>query len=187
MVGDAETNALSGLTTMNIDVLKVGHHGSDTSSPNSFLNKVDPEHSIISVGKNSYGHPSQTTLANLNSVGSKVYRTDKSGTIIVTSDGNKITVNKSETPVVATAEPSKPSPTKPVATKPAATKPVATKPVATKPPSTTASKDKDTIVYGTKTGEKYHKSGCSSLSRSKIPMTLQEAKSKGLTACSRCH
>jgi Predicted hydrolase (metallo-beta-lactamase superfamily) len=77
------------------DVLKVGHHGSHTSSSSAFLAKVSPKYAIISVGKdNSYGHPAQTTLDKLNGIGAKVYRTDQSGTIVVESDGTKITVKE---------------------------------------------------------------------------------------------
>lgn len=173
-IGDAETAALAKLPAINMDVLKVGHHGSDTSSTLSFLKKVDPEHSVISVGGNSYGHPTGSALANLNTVGSKVYRTDKSGTIIISSNGDKIEVNKSPSKAVASA--SAPP-----------TKTPATKPKSTNPPSTGTTTPKTTTVYGTATGSKYHKSGCRYLSKSKIPMTLSEAKASGLTACSVCH
>lgn len=74
------------------DVLKVGHHGSCTSSITYFLNKVKPKYSVISVGDNNYGHPCQDTLSRLNIVGSKVYRTDEKGTIIATTDGKNVTI-----------------------------------------------------------------------------------------------
>ncbi len=68
--------------------------GSRTSTNNEFLDSVNPQIAIISVGKdNSYKHPSNTTLNKLNKRGIKVYRTDESGTIIVNSDGKNITVN----------------------------------------------------------------------------------------------
>lgn len=73
------------------DVLKVGHHGSQYSSTSDFLNKVNPKYAIIEVGKNNtYDHPKQTTLDKLNKLGTKIYRTDESGTIILTSDGKNI-------------------------------------------------------------------------------------------------
>ena len=63
-----------------IDVLKVGHHGSRTSSSKSFINEIRPEYSIISVGKNNrYGHPNKETLNSLKN--SKIYRTDQDGSI----------------------------------------------------------------------------------------------------------
>lgn len=75
------------LNYLDVDVLKVGHHGSDTSSSQEFLTHVKPEYAIIEVGKdNKYGHPKQVTIDNLKSVGlteNDIYRTDKNGTILV--------------------------------------------------------------------------------------------------------
>ena len=66
----------------NIDILKVGHHGSKTSSGKEFINKIKPTYSIISVGKkNKFGHPNKEVLNNL--VNSKIYRTDKQGSIVL--------------------------------------------------------------------------------------------------------
>ena len=76
------------------DVLKVGHHGSHSSTTQEFLDKVDPTYAIISCGKdNDYGHPHKETLEKLNKKGVKVLRTDLNGTIIATSDGSKISFN----------------------------------------------------------------------------------------------
>ena len=64
------------------DILKVGHHGSSTSTYQKFLNQIKPNYAIISVGKNNdYGHPNATILKRLNNIGAKVFRTDESGTI----------------------------------------------------------------------------------------------------------
>ena len=64
-----------------IDVLKVGHHGSRTSSSKDFIDKVNPKYSVISVGKNNrYGHPNKEVLENLKD--SKIYRTDQDGSIM---------------------------------------------------------------------------------------------------------
>ncbi len=71
------------------DVLKIGHHGSSTSTSNNFLTKVNPKITIVSVGKdNSYGHPTQETLDKIKNT--TVYRTDISGSIVITSDGKTI-------------------------------------------------------------------------------------------------
>ncbi len=65
----------------NIDVLKVGHHGSKTSSSELFINEIDPKYSVISVGKNNrYGHPNKEVLNNLNN--SRIYRTDQDGSVV---------------------------------------------------------------------------------------------------------
>ena len=77
-----------------IDVLKVAHHGSSSSSSKKFLNQTKPEISIISCGKdNDYGHPHKETLQSLKKIDSEVYRTDLLGTIRLVSDG---TTNKLE-------------------------------------------------------------------------------------------
>ena len=84
-MGDAsivrEKDILDEYNINNIDVLKVGHHGSKTSSSELFINSIDPRYSIISVGKNKYGHPNVEVLNNLSN--SKIYRTDKCGNIVV--------------------------------------------------------------------------------------------------------
>ena len=80
--GDAEEEIEQKLEVGKVNILKVGHHGSDTSSSENFLQKIAPEVAIISVGEgNSYGHPSQIVLDRLEQIGSKVYRTDEAGNI----------------------------------------------------------------------------------------------------------
>lgn len=74
------------------DVLKVGHHGSDTSTGYRFLNEVMPDYGVISVGaNNSYGHPCEEPLSRLQDAGVILYRTDELGTVIATSDGKEVT------------------------------------------------------------------------------------------------
>lgn len=74
------------------NVLKLGHHGSDTSSSQEFLEAVNPEIAIIQVGKdNDFGHPSRRVLKRLERLGAKVFRTDLEGTIRLFSDGTQIT------------------------------------------------------------------------------------------------
>lgn len=91
--GDAEELIESEVLNFDIDsdVLKVGHHGSTTSSSIEFLNKVSPEISIISCGiNNKFNHPSKSTLENLSNINSSIYRTDEDGTIVLSSNGFKI-------------------------------------------------------------------------------------------------
>ncbi|WP_034868382.1 ComEC/Rec2 family competence protein [Clostridium lundense] len=78
------------------DVLKLGHHGSRTSSSTVYLNKVNPKYAVVSLGKgNDYGHPHKETMNKLKSMGVKLYRTDEGGNIIATSDGKDIKFNVS--------------------------------------------------------------------------------------------
>ena len=88
---DKEKNILERYNISNIDVLKVGHHGSKTSSSKNFINKINPKYSIISVGKNNrYGHPNKEVLNNLDH--SKIYRTDENGSIMFKIKNNKLKI-----------------------------------------------------------------------------------------------
>ena len=78
-----------------VDVLKVGHHGSKTSSNDFFLKAVKPEYAVISMGaRNRYGHPHQQTLSNLEAIGAQIFRTDINGSIILNIDGGRLTLQK---------------------------------------------------------------------------------------------
>ncbi len=81
-----------------IDVLKVGHHGSKTSSSTEFVNTVLPSYAVFEVGQgNSYGHPHKEVLERYEKLGADILRTDEMGTIIISSDGRNLTVNKDGT------------------------------------------------------------------------------------------
>ena len=94
-MGDAgvevEEELLQKYNLKDIEVLKVGHHGSKTSSGKKIIKKINPKYSIISVGKNNrYGHPNDSVLDNLEY--SKIYRTDKNGSIIFKIRNNKLEI-----------------------------------------------------------------------------------------------
>ena len=94
---DAEHDLIDADADLSADVLKVPHHGSDTSSSYVFLRAVMPSYAVISVGKgNAYGHPVEDTLSRLKDVGAEVIRTDELGTIICDSDGHSITFNSNQ-------------------------------------------------------------------------------------------
>jgi len=154
--GDAEAESEGQITAdIKADVLKVGHHGSSAATSESFLKKVNPSAAVISVGKdNSYGHPSKVTLERLNRAGVKVYRTDKAGTIIATSNGKDISIDKSPSAYESDN-------------------------------SNNNNKNTSVTVYITKTGTKYHRDGCKYLSKSKIAISLEQAK-KSYGPCSVC-
>ncbi len=171
--GDAEQQIESKILNSGIDadILKVGHHGSDTASSGSFISAVTPKMAIISCGKsNSYGHPHYETLARLDNAGADIYRTDEVGTVIVTADMEKnISVDKKASAIKENAPPVV---------------------VVTQQPkqetNVVVSDKASQVVYITRTGKKYHRDGCSYL-KSRIPSTVGDAKRTGLGACSRCN
>ena len=78
---------------LSADVLKVGHHGSITSSTPAFLDAVNPKIALVSVGVgNTYGHPSAAVMADLVRRGAQVLRTDRLGTVVVATDGRNVVV-----------------------------------------------------------------------------------------------
>ena len=99
LTGDAEEQVeeqlleMYGTDMLDCDILKVGHHGSDSSSTSEFLAAVTPEFALISCGEgNSYGHPHAVTVTNLTAIGADIYRTDELGSIILTTDGELIKI-----------------------------------------------------------------------------------------------
>lgn len=96
-MGDCEEECEKDINEYNIDVLKVGHHGSNTSSSKEFINKIKPKYAIISVGNNNkYNHPSSEVLEILESVGANIYKTSELGTIVVRSNGEDINIERKE-------------------------------------------------------------------------------------------
>lgn len=171
--GDAEQVIETQLLNSDIDadVLKVGHHGAGSSSAPSFIKAVSPEVAVISCGEgNSYGHPHDDTLAILNEVGADIYRTDEQGTIQVTADQHKkITVDKKASTVKENAPPTENNEEQ-----------------EENNDNSSISDNQGEVVYRTRTGSKYHRSGCSYL-KSKIETTVSEAQTMGLGPCSRCN
>lgn len=175
--GDAEEQALRDITAdISADVYKVGHHGSETSTFGWMLDKMKPKHAVISCGAgNSYGHPDQAVLDLFKKYDVKVYATYELGTIIATSDGKNITLDKNAMTIQTNAPP--------VVT-------TQEEPKSSYEESNNASNNnynqQERIVYRTKSGKKYHRAGCSYL-KSCIEVTLSEALSRGLSPCSRCN
>ena len=98
-MGDAssttEKEILDKYNLPNMDVLKVGHHGSKTSSGKEFIDEINPKYSVISVGKNNrYGHPNKEVLDVLSN--SKIYRTDEDGSIMFKIKNNRLKIETCE-------------------------------------------------------------------------------------------
>ena len=188
--GDAEATSemdmVKGGADLKCDVLKVGHHGSKTSTCSNFLSKVSPKYAVVSVGKdNKYNHPSQSTMDRLRDI--SVYRTDENGTIVMTSDGNNIkfscapgshnghnegaSTGTGRNKTVTTKEKKKPA--------------VVTN--ANKTNNNINANNNEQMVWISETGKKYHnKSNCGKMNpdrATKIP--LSKAK-KNYDPCKKC-
>lgn len=105
--GDAERGAeqdmLDAGCNLGATVLKVGHHGSETSTSYPFLREVSPEYAVISVGTdNSYGHPTEAALSRLRDAEVALYRTDLQGTVVAVSDGETVTFTVEKNPDIQT-------------------------------------------------------------------------------------
>lgn len=175
-MGDAEISVehdiMSAGYDVSADVLKVGHHGSDSSTSDAFVKKVNPKYAVISVGENNrYGHPTNSVLAILQNNNVDVYRTDEVGTIVFVCDGVSYSINKNKSTIQINAPPVTNEKTS----------------IEEDNKNTQTNNENNTaVVYRTKTGSKYHNAGCSYL-KSQIETTVSEAKSMGLGPCSRCN
>ena len=97
LMGDAESEIENSINVGEVDLLKVGHHGSHSSSTKSFIDKVNPKYAVILVGKdNKYGHPHAETMELLKRKGIEVHRSDECGDIVFKSSGNGLTVDCKE-------------------------------------------------------------------------------------------
>ena len=183
---DEESDILDEDYELESTVLKVGHHGSDTSTSYKFLNEVLPKYAVISVGEgNSYGHPTEDTLSRLRDADVKVLRTDMQGDIICKSDGEKVsfTVEKNaDADTFGTLEPN--STQKKSAT-------------TTKSESTVKKEEQKTsggssYVLNTNT-KKFHRPDCSSVGQMKdknrqdFTGTRDEVIRMGYDPCKRCN
>lgn len=180
--GDAEREAeqvvLNSGTDLKATVLKVGHHGSDTSTTYPFLREIMPKYAVISVGSgNSYGHPTEDALSRLRDADVKVFRTDMQGDIFCTSDGKDITfsVTKNADADVFGGIGQNSTQTTP-----------------TTPPTTTPSTQPTTapvadMVWIPKTGSKYHRNSSCSNMKNPSQVTKSQAINRGYEPCKKCY
>lgn len=98
LCGDMEAGAeeflLKSGVNLKSDIIKLGHHGSSTSTSWDFIKAVNPSASVISVGKNNFGHPSPMVMGRVRDMGSMLYRTDESGAVILTFTGDGVKIKR---------------------------------------------------------------------------------------------
>lgn len=155
------------------DVLKVGHHGSKGSTSDLFLSGVTPDYAVLSVGRNSYGHPTAQCLNRLRMAGIKLFRTDEQGSIIAVSDGENIAWNCSPTESWKSGEKTKELHNNDS--------------ISNDDEGQNKGGNNGGVVYITKSGKKYHSYGCRFLKKSCIEISLENAKAKGYEPCSVCN
>jgi len=189
LTGDAEHNAESVMCSSGLvlesDVLSIAHHGSATATSYDFLKQVLPEYAVISCGQdNQYGHPDRDTMDKLYSMEIDVYRTDKQGTIIAISDGQKI--EWSQEP----CNDYSPGDTSDTGTQPQET--VDSAPVIGESPIPEPEMKEDTstgdTVWKSSTGSKYHSiPNCGNLNPDNATeITQNQAEAMGLGRCKNC-
>ena len=96
---ETEESMINAGLNLESQVLKVAHHGSKYSTSTEFIEAVNPTYAVISVGENPYGHPSPETIQRLLNAGVIIYSTQVSGTIIIGTDGQAITIHGNPTPI----------------------------------------------------------------------------------------
>lgn len=149
--GDAESKSENDLladgTNLKSDVLLVGHHGSNSSTSQSFLNAVNPKYAVIQVGKNSYGHPTSEIIKRLNDKKINIYRNDTQGTIIFSSDGENITTSQNAWKPTATLAPKATAKSSAKQAPKVTTKPVATQSPKSATPKPTEQLKQESVSY----------------------------------------
>lgn len=178
--GDASSSVISAASVGHVDVLKVGHHGSKTSTTNSLVAALQPKFAVIEVGAgNSYGHPTSQALNALANNNVTVYRTDTDGTCVATCDGSATTWETGVTTPHSAAFSTAASQSQSGSSSASQSGGAASG-------SQSPGGSGDVVVYKTRTGECYHRAGCSSLKKSSFETTVAAAKAEGLRPCKNC-
>ncbi len=182
---DAEQKMLDTKQNLSATVLKVGHHGSDTSTTYPFLRDIMPQYAVISVGKdNSYGHPTEAVLSRLRDANVKTYRTDMQGDITCTSDGKTVTFTAQKNKDANTFGNIGSNSTQ----KSANNTTDKSSNVITKEKKPTAGVIKQGgEVWIPQSGKKYHSSSTCSGMKNPSKVTREEAIAQGYTPCKKCY
>jgi competence protein ComEC len=162
-----------------VDVLKVSHHGSRSSTTAGFIRGARPRVAVISAGSNSYGHPSDDAVQRLRAAGARVFTTKRSGSITLTVTGGgslRWDYARSAAPVAKGVSGAGSSSSASGSSAAASTA----------GGTSTSTAAGGTIVYVTDTGECYHRKDCRYLASSRRAVTLSRAKADGYRPCRVC-
>lgn len=195
--GDAEREAeqaiLSSGASLSATVLKVGHHGSDTSTTYPFLREIMPTYAVISVGDgNSYGHPTDDTLSRLRDADVVVYRTDLQGDIVCTSDGKSVSFSVEKNTNADTLTAPDQQPTAPTIVPPSNTQDQPSEDE-TQGDEVQPGGSVGTDYVGNKNTKKFHYDWCSSVNKMKesnkffYTGSREEMIGMGYDPCGNCH
>ncbi len=186
--GDAEIASegamLGSGEDLDVDVLKVAHHGSDSSSSAAFLERVSPEYAVVSVGKNDYGHPDAVILDRLMASGTQVARTDQNGDIVFESDGEALTVSLTKGEVLH--PPANEAETVPEVEAPAAVVEPAPAPPPPAVDQSTQADEMTVYVASSGKGKKYHSRATCSGMKGAVEITISSAEAQGYEPCKKC-
>ena len=189
--GDAPVEAQNTCVDGHVDVLKVSHHGSASGMSSTLAANLTPTIAVLSYGKNSYGHPTQVVLDALSSVGSQVYGTYVHGTVTVVSNGKDVTASTATDGTIEAASQDSGADSQGIGSggggggsSGASEQPAAP---AQAPAATDSGQDETVVV--TPMGDKYHRPGCRTTSRSKslTEMPKSQAQASGLGPCGVCN
>ena len=188
LMGDAEKEIEQKLNIRDVDLLKVGHHGSHSSSSKPFIDKINPEYAVILVGEdNKYGHPHKETMDTFKEKGIEVHRSDECGDIVFTSTGNGLEADCKKGSYNTGAN-SKYNKTENTVKIESNTSSIQNGNINSYNNNSNESENiennKSDVVYWTKSGKKYHSDPNCSGMKSPISGTIKESQR---TPCSKCY
>lgn len=194
LTGDAPARSIVDAQPGDVDVLKAAHHGSQTGTDAAVLDATKPETVILSYAEgNSYGHPDQSVLDAIGAAGAMAYSTAANGNVTVTSDGEDVTVATDRDGTITAGESAEARAQREAQEQAQREAEEQARREAEEQARMQAEQQaqqqaQERIVYVTPTGEKYHKQGCRTLSRTKtlIPMTEADAIAAGYGPCGVC-
>lgn len=189
--GDAPVEAQNTCVDGHVDVLKVSHHGSASGMSSALAAKLTPTIAVLSYGKNSYGHPTQVVLDALSSVGAQVYGTYVHGTVTVVSNGKDVTASTATEGAIEAASQDSGADSQGIGSSGGGGGSSGASEQPAEPAQAPAATDsgQDETVVVTQTGDKYHRPGCRTTSRSKslTEMPKSQAQASGYGPCGVCN